>query len=55
MSKGVIALITGCMLLASNQIVNHFYPIPDFLYGLLIGLSIGLILFGITRFTKKVN
>lgn len=55
MSRGAIAVITGCMLISSNQIINHFYPVPDFLYGILIGVSIGLILFGITRFTKKAN
>ena len=52
MNKNFISLLVGISLLATNQIIKKYYSIPDFLYGIFIGIGIGLVLFAITRLAK---
>lgn len=45
----------GLILVALTQVIWHYFEIPDFYNGLLIGVGIGLMLFSLKKNRKKQN
>ena len=42
----------GVILLSVVQIIHHYYTIPDFIYGGLIGVTVGIIFMGLYKYIK---
>jgi len=48
-------LIVGLFLVAMANIVAHFYAIPDFSYGIILGIGLGFEGLALYGFTQKRN
>ncbi|MEZ4951633.1 MAG: hypothetical protein R2879_18550 [Saprospiraceae bacterium] len=43
-NKMILPLIAGLGLIGLTQIINHYHPLPDFGWGVFIGIGIGLLI-----------
>jgi hypothetical protein len=53
--KYILLLIIGIFSMATLQILSRYLEIPDFIYGLLFGTSLGFIILALVKTRKKAR
>lgn len=48
-------MFIGLILLSTVQIIQHFRPISDFIFGGLVGIAMGIMLLGLFKSIKLKN
>lgn len=46
-------IITGLFAMIVSQIIAHYFEIPDTVYGLIMGIALGLMILGLLKINTK--
>ncbi len=54
-NRPTVLIIAGALVIASAQIIAHFYTLPDVVSGLMVGTGVGLLGAALLSFKKRTT